>query len=83
MPKPPLPAQARLLIIDDEPAVVPIVERFARQLGFTVDYRASATEALALLSVIKPDAAMVDLQMPELSVSTCCGRSGRSIRNAR
>ncbi len=66
MPKSPK-VPARLLIIDDEPAVVPIVERFARQFGYTVDYRASASEALALLGVIKPDAALVDLQMPELS----------------
>jgi CheY-like chemotaxis protein len=36
----------RLLIGDDEPAVLVLVERFARKLGFEVIFRSSGKEAL-------------------------------------
>ena len=44
-----------------------VVERFARKLGFDVNYYSSGREALAALAELKPDVALVDLQMPELS----------------
>ncbi len=56
----------RLLIVDDEDAVAPVIERVARQLGYEVDYRSSGRQALASLAELNPDVAMVDLQMPEL-----------------
>ncbi len=56
----------RLLVVDDEPGVLQLVERFARELGFDVQYRGSGREALAVLPDLKPDVALVDLQMPEL-----------------
>jgi DNA-binding NtrC family response regulator len=55
-----------LLVIDDEPNVLTIVERFARQMGFEVETRANPTEALAELSKLGPDVAIVDLQMPDV-----------------
>ena len=57
----------RLLVVDDEPAVLTVVERFAHKLGFQVIFRSSGREALACLADVKPDVALVDLQMPELS----------------
>jgi DNA-binding NtrC family response regulator len=56
----------RLLIVDDEPVVVPIVERFAQQRGFTVRYEARGVLALTALASFRPHVALVDLQMPEL-----------------
>jgi DNA-binding NtrC family response regulator len=58
---------SQLLIVDDDPGIPVVVERFARKLGFEVTYRSSGPEALAALSVLKPAVALVDLQMPELS----------------
>jgi DNA-binding NtrC family response regulator len=58
---------SRLLIVDDDPSIPVVVERFARKLGFEVTYHGSGPEALAALSTLKPDVALVDLQMPELS----------------
>jgi DNA-binding NtrC family response regulator len=58
---------ARLLVIDDEPAVGPVVEGFARQFGYDVEFRASAHDALASLAVLRPDVALVKAHMPELS----------------
>ena len=58
---------SRLLIVDDDPDIAAVVERFARKLGFTVTSRDSGRAALAVLSTLKPDVVLVDLQMPELS----------------
>jgi DNA-binding NtrC family response regulator len=58
---------SRLLIVDDDPSIPAVVERFARQLGFDVTYLESGRAALAALSDLKPDVALVDLQMPELN----------------
>src|SRR5947208_15695929 len=57
---------SRLLVVDDDPSVLVVVERFASQLEFEVIVRDSGREALASLAEVKPDAALVDLQMPEL-----------------
>ena len=58
---------SRLLIVDDDPGIPAVVERFARKLGFDVTYHASGPDALAALAALKPDVVLVDLQMPELS----------------
>ncbi len=57
----------RLLVVDDEPLVLDIVERFAKEQGFEVAFRSSGREALACLPDVKPDVALVDLRMPGLS----------------
>jgi DNA-binding NtrC family response regulator len=41
-----------------------VVERFATDLGFEVIFRSNGEDALACLASVKPDAALVDLQMP-------------------
>src|SRR3984957_12659325 len=58
---------ATLLVIDDEPDVLTIVEQFAQRFGFKVVGRTDARVALAELRVIKPDAVIVDLMMPEIN----------------
>jgi DNA-binding NtrC family response regulator len=55
-----------LLVVDDDESIMPIVERFAQRLGFDVEYRNNGREALRALPTLKPDVALVDLQMPEL-----------------
>lgn len=56
-----------LLAIDDEPGVLAIVERFAHRFGFNVVSRTDARAALAELSVVEPDAVIVDLKMPDIN----------------
>ena len=58
---------ARLLIVDDDANVAPILKRFAERLGFAVEYRSGGRAALEELAVLKPDVALVDLQMPDLN----------------
>jgi two-component system response regulator HydG len=55
-----------LLVVDDEGAILPVVERFGRQMGFEVETRTDAIAALRELSALKPDLAIVDLQMPSI-----------------
>jgi two-component system, NtrC family, response regulator HydG len=57
---------SRLLVVDDDTGVLAVVERFASALGFDVVFRSSGREALACLSDVRPDVALVDLQMPGL-----------------
>jgi DNA-binding NtrC family response regulator len=57
----------RLLIVDDDPSVAPIVERLARPLGFAVTYIDNGRDAIERMPSLRPDVVMIDLQMPELS----------------
>jgi two-component system, NtrC family, response regulator HydG len=61
------PSQPILLIIDDDPGIVALIERFAAPLEFTVLTYTSASAALSSLSDIKPDIALVDIQMPDVN----------------
>jgi len=54
----------RLLVVDDEPFVREVVDRFVRELGFDADFRSSGWEAIECFSDLRPDATLVDLRMP-------------------
>src|SRR5438034_3255121 len=55
-----------LLVIDDEPGVVAMIERFARGREFEVIARGGGREVLAELDTLAADAAIVDLRMPDV-----------------
>jgi DNA-binding NtrC family response regulator len=55
-----------LLVVDDEPGIVRLIDRFARNVGFDVTTAASGREALAQLETVKAAVALVDLQMPDV-----------------
>ena len=55
-----------LLVVDDEPGVVRLIERFATPLGFDVTTAGSGHDALAKLQSEKAAVAMVDLRMPDV-----------------
>jgi two-component system response regulator HydG len=55
---------SRLLVVDDDASMLAVFERFASDLGFEVVFRNNGEDALACLASVKPDAALVDLQMP-------------------
>lgn len=56
----------RLLVVDDEPGILTVVERFGRRLGFEVATRAGGADALAHLPTFRPNVVIVDLQMPAI-----------------
>jgi two-component system response regulator HydG len=59
-------AQPLLMVIDDEPGMLALVERIARPAGFDVALHTDGRRALAELSTRPADAALVDLRMPEI-----------------
>jgi DNA-binding NtrC family response regulator len=63
----PLVSRPQLLVVDDEVAVLRIIERFARKAGFDVVTSASGAEALRALMRKPADLAMVDLRMPDVN----------------
>jgi two-component system response regulator HydG len=56
-----------LLAIDDEPGVLALIERFARNLDFDVVCHSAGPEAIREIGTVRPDAVLVDLQMPQMS----------------
>src|SRR5216110_3437967 len=59
-------ARPVLLVIDDEPGMLAMVERFAQTQEFDVIARAGGRQVLAEMGTLKADVALVDLRMPEV-----------------
>ncbi len=57
----------RVLVIDDEPTNRRFLEAALEALGHEAVTRADATETLAELSELRPDAVLLDWRMPGLS----------------
>jgi len=55
-----------LLVIDDEPGILALVERAVRSTGYQAVCHTSARDALAMMPSQRADIALIDLQMPEL-----------------
>ncbi|WP_405850797.1 response regulator transcription factor [Streptomyces niveus] len=60
------PAQhGRLLVVDDEPAILDTVSRFLRFLGYEVHTAATASEALAEARSFLPELILLDVMLPD------------------
>jgi DNA-binding NtrC family response regulator len=57
----------RIVVIDDEPGVLGLMERIIAPTGYEVALFTSASEALSRLSTEPADVAIVDLRMPEIN----------------
>jgi two-component system KDP operon response regulator KdpE len=57
--------EPRVLVCDDEPQIVRALKVVLREAGFAVDATASAQEALDAAAVRPPDAAVIDLMLPD------------------
>jgi len=55
-----------LLVVDDEPGVIALIERFARGRDFDVIAHGGGRRLLAELPALAPDVALVDLRMPDV-----------------
>jgi two-component system response regulator HydG len=62
-----LPARPLLLVVDDEPPVLKVIERLAGKAGFDVVTCGSGNEAMQALMRKPADLAMVDLRMPDVN----------------
>jgi two-component system KDP operon response regulator KdpE len=60
------PGLPRVLVVDDEPQIVRALKVVLREAGFQAVPAESASEALDLAAVRPPEAAIVDLVLPDL-----------------
>ena len=67
-PTPPSAAHARVLIVDDEPAICEIVDRILRHGGYETEIAYSGAVALARAEAAGPfDLLLTDVKMPDVS----------------
>ncbi|MGZ5332180.1 MAG: response regulator, partial [Solirubrobacterales bacterium] len=59
------PRRGRVLVCDDEPQIVRALKVVLREANFDVDAAESVAEALDRAAVRPPDAAIVDLLLPD------------------
>jgi len=64
--------RARVLVCDDEPHIVRALKVVLREAGFDTDAAASAEEALDRAALRPPDAAILDLVLPDGSGVAVC-----------
>ena len=55
-----------ILVVDDEPRLVSLIESYLTQEGYRVARAANGKEALAVARAAKPDLIVLDLMMPEM-----------------
>jgi DNA-binding response OmpR family regulator len=59
-------ANARVLVVDDEPMVRDVLSRYLERGGFEVDAVADGERALAAFDARRPDLVLLDLMLPRL-----------------
>ena len=64
--------QMKVLVIDDEPAIVETIEAKLRKEGFTVFTADSAEEGMRLVRRVKPDLLVLDIMLPQRSGLELC-----------
>src|SRR5579859_598905 len=60
----------RILVIDDDPAIRSLIGDALRQDGYQVDAAANGQQALAAFGKHRPDALVLDLEMPVMDGPT-------------
>ena len=63
---------AKILVVDDQPANVKLLDNLLTLSGYTVVTAASGPEALAKVPVEKPDIVLLDVIMPQMSGYEVC-----------
>jgi len=61
-----LPGPARVLVVDDEPAIRMLVQRALQHKGYTVDVAADGQEALDKVRASPPDLLLLDAMLPKV-----------------
>ena len=57
---------AAILVVDDEPEIYNIIERYARRDGYSTAYAENGTEAVALCGSNNFDLIIMDIMMPDM-----------------
>lgn len=64
----------KILVVDDEPMVTEVVERYLRREGFDVVLAADGEQAIATASASAPDLIVLDLMLPKIDGLTAFKR---------
>jgi CheY-like chemotaxis protein len=67
-------ARGRILLVDDEPALLEMLAEALQEAGFSVETAANGREALARLAAGDPDVVIADVEMPEMDGYELCRR---------
>jgi two-component system, OmpR family, response regulator ResD len=59
-----MPAEARVLVVDDEPIVRDVLSRYLSRQGFEVETAADGQAALDLFEATRPELIVLDLMLP-------------------
>ena len=71
----------KILIVDDDPELLPLVAYALRQAGFLVLEATTGAQALELLKSERPDLAVLDLNLPGIDGFEVCKRVRKSASN--
>ena len=69
--------QERILLVDDEPDIVELLEYNLRQSGYTVVTAPDGNSALAEVRRQRPDLVLLDLNLPDIAGTEVCRRLRR------
>ena len=64
----------RILIVDDDPMVVEVVERYLQREGFAVHTAADGLDAMDVYGTTRPHLVVLDLMLPRLGGMEVCRR---------
>jgi len=67
-------AGAKVLVVDDEPAVHTIMQRLCESVGYIALHAFNGKEALDIVRNDRPDLVMTDVRMPEMDGTELCRR---------
>lgn len=61
-----MPKLAKILVVDDEPAILEVIQKILLDRGFRVDVAPNGIEALRLLEQVNYDLMLSDVKMPQM-----------------
>ena len=64
----------RILVVEDDPDIAELVDRYLSKAGFATDRVSSGRDALAAIAAKTPDLLVLDLMLPHLDGLEICRR---------
>jgi two-component system, OmpR family, alkaline phosphatase synthesis response regulator PhoP len=73
-------AKKRILVVDDEPDFVAIVQSNLEKEGFEVDVAYNGVEGIEKVKVFSPDCIVLDVMMPEMDGFKVCQELKKDVK---